>query len=73
MGTAACGRRGFKERTRVSGERRIGAARCSQQYNRASYQPPPPPSQSVGGCVGQGKSTTGLRLASPDAPSVAQP
>ena len=43
MGTAACGGRGFKGRTRVSGERLIGAARCRQQHDQASYQPPPPP------------------------------
>ena len=43
MGVAACGGRGFKGRTRVSGERPIGAARCRQQRNRAACQPPPPP------------------------------
>ena len=31
MGTAAYGGRGFKGRTRVSGERPLGAARCSQR------------------------------------------
>ena len=43
MGTAAYGGRGFKESTRVSGERPIGAASCRQRHNRASCQPPPPP------------------------------
>ena len=42
MGIAACGWRGFKERTRVSGKRPIGAARCRQQYNQASCQTFPP-------------------------------
>ena len=31
------------ERTEISGERPIGAARCRQQHNPASCQPPPPP------------------------------
>ena len=43
MGAAAYGGRRFKERTRVSGERPIGAARCRQQYSPASCLPPPPP------------------------------
>ena len=41
MGAAAYGGRRFKERTRVSGERPIGAARCKQQYSAASCLPPP--------------------------------
>ena len=42
MGTAACGGTWFKGRAVVSGERPIGAARCRQQYNQASCQPPLP-------------------------------
>ena len=36
MGTAACGGKGFKERTRVSGERPIGAASFRQQSMQSS-------------------------------------
>ena len=39
----ADGGKGFKERARVSGEGPMGAARCRQQYNPVSCQPPPPP------------------------------
>ena len=43
MGTATYtyGGKGFKERTRVSGERPIGAASLRQHPTRASCQPPP--------------------------------
>ena len=41
------GRKGFRERARVSGERPLGAARCREQYHQASCQPPPPPPTSV--------------------------
>ena len=36
MGTATCGGKGFTERTRVSGERPIGAASLRQQPMQAS-------------------------------------
>ena len=49
MGIAACGWRGFKERTRVSGERPIGAAHCRQQYNQES--PLQPPTQPLAGAL----------------------
>ena len=42
-GTAACGGKGVEGRTRGSGERAMGAARCGQQRNPASGQPPPAP------------------------------
>ena len=42
MGTAACGGRGFRERTGVSGGRPIGAARCRQQSTAGAMPPPPP-------------------------------
>ena len=35
MGAAVYGGKGFKERPRVSGERPIGAAGCSQQSTQA--------------------------------------
>ena len=35
MGTAACGGKGVKERTRESGERPIGAVSCRQQCIQA--------------------------------------
>ena len=43
LGTAAYGRRGFKERTGVSGGRPTGAARFRQQSTWVSCHPPPPP------------------------------
>ena len=49
MGTAACGRKGFKGRAAVSGERPIGAASCRQQHNQASCPPPPPRAPSPSG------------------------
>ena len=41
MGTATYGGKGFKGRAAVSGQRRMGAASCRQQYNEASCQLPP--------------------------------
>ena len=43
MGTAGSGGNAFKERTRGSGERPVGAARCRQSSIQASVNPPPPP------------------------------
>ena len=57
MGAAACGGRGsyggkgFKGRAVVSGERPMGAARCTQQHTRVSCQPPPPRNALEGGEV----------------------
>ena len=52
MGAAAEGEKGLKERTRESGERPIGTARCRPQYNPASRQRcPPPPGGSGGGDI----------------------
>ena len=52
MGTAAYGGRGFKGRTRVRGERPVGATRFGQQHNQASWRPltGPPPPFSCRGC-----------------------
>ena len=44
MGTATYGGEAFKERTRVSAERPIGAASFRQQSMQASAPPPPTPS-----------------------------
>ena len=41
MGTAAYGGKGFKERTRVTGEGRIGATSFRQQPIQVSCQTPP--------------------------------
>ena len=54
MGTAAYGGKGFKERTRVSGERPMGADSFRQQSIQASSPPryvmsPPMPPPGVGG------------------------
>ena len=43
MGTATCGGKGFVERTRVSGERPIGAASRRQHSAWVSCQPTTPP------------------------------
>jgi hypothetical protein len=42
MGTAAFGGKGLKERTRVSGDRPIGAASLRQHSIQASCHPPIP-------------------------------
>ena len=66
MSAAAYGGKGSKERARVSGERPIGTARCRQQHNRASYEPPPPAPLS-GYTIGQSRCPT-----PPSCPAVVQ-
>ena len=44
MGTATHGGKGFKVRTRVSGERPISTASFKQQFSQALCQPTPPSS-----------------------------
>ena len=63
MGTTTGRGKGFEERTRVSGERPIGAAGYRHQYNQTSCQPPPPPPPARGGVQSVRKQGNFLTLA----------
>ena len=51
MDAVACGRKVLEGRAAASGERPMGAPDCRQHHNRASCQPPPPPSPLPQVCI----------------------